>query len=246
VSFPKAGRTWLRVILDDLQVSLDYRHDGATHSTPRPFEALNLCGKRYATKPVIFLSRDPRDTAISGYFQKNLRRDGYSGSLSDFIRDPLHGVEKIVRYNLTWLQRGTELPAFLPITYEETSADAAAIVILIVAFLGLEISAVDIERAVSDNTFQKMREREASGYYGKRYSDALKPGNVKDANSYKVRRGKVHGYVDYFSVEDLAFCGEILQNYDYFDALRHTLRNNVCRRQALSALAERGTPTIAH
>jgi hypothetical protein len=242
VSFPKSGRTWLRVILDELNMPLDYKHDGAKHSTPRPFEELTLCGKHYAARPVVFLSRDPRDTAISGFFQKTLRRDGYAGSLSDFIRDPLHGVEKIVRYNLTWLERGSRLPAFLPITYEETSADAVGVVRMTAAFLRVDVVDADIERVVADNTFTKMRAREASGQYRERYSDALTPADLGQPDSYKVRRGKVGGYRDYLSAEDMAYCDAIFQRHGYFEKLQELLTCNAfrqcCGRQTVDPLRE--------
>lgn len=230
VSFPKSGRTWLRVIFDDLNVPLDYKHDGAKHSIPRPFEELALCGKRFAEKPVIFMCRDPRDTAISGYFQKTLRRDGYAGSISDFLRDPLHGVEKIVRYNLTWLERGSQLPAFLPITYEETTADAVGVVRQGIAFLSFDIPEKEIERVVADNTFSKMQKREATGQYRERYSDTLTPADPSDKDFYKVRRGKVGGYKDYLSAEDQAYCDTILQRHSYFERLQELLTQNAFRK----------------
>jgi hypothetical protein len=216
-------------MLDDLEVRLDYRHDGAKHSRPRPFEELTLCRGQYAAKPVVFMSRDPRDTAISGFFQKDLRRDGYAGSLSDFVRDPLHGAEKIVRYNLTWLDRGSRLPAFLPITYEETSVDTVAVMCLTIAFVGVRIPDNEVERVATENTFDKMREREARGQYSGRYRDALTPGDPDKPDSYKVRRGKVGGYVDYLSDDDIAYCDGVLRHYAYFETLQHCIARNPFR-----------------
>lgn len=224
VSFPKSGRTWLRVMLDDLDIPFDYEHDGPHDNKSRPFDELTLCGKKkYLDKPVVFLSRDPRDTAVSGYFQKSLRPDGYAGTMADFIRDPLHGVEKIVRYNLTWLARGADLPAFLPITYEETVANPFAVVRGIVSFVGVEVSDAAIEHAVANNTFEKMRQREGRGEhlgrYG-RYGSMLSPTNSSNPEAYKIRRGRVGGYIDYLSAEDTACCDEILERYRYFDKWR--------------------------
>lgn len=193
VSFPKSGRTWLRVMLNDLGVRIKFEHDGGKHSTPKPIESLRLCSRRiYAEKPVVFLLRDPRDTAVSGYFQKTLRRDGYDGSIADFIRHPLHGIEKIVRYNLTWLERGQQLPAFRAVTYEEMRADPRATLRKILTLVGAERADAAIKFAVTNNTLDKMRAREAGSSYSE-YKDALTTGDVNDPEFYKVRRGKVGG-----------------------------------------------------
>jgi hypothetical protein len=218
VSYPKSGRTWLRVMLDELHLNFDYKHDGATHSKPRLFEELTLCSQKiYLDKPVVFLSRDPRDTVVSCYFEKSLRLDGYAGTIADFVRDPLYGVEKIVRYNLTWLERGADLPACLPITYEQIAADPVATMRSIVAFVGVELDDTEIVRMVADNTFERMHQREAGGEYSQRYRHRLSPSDADNPESYKVRRGKVGGYVDYLSAEDIAYCDELLGRYRYFD-----------------------------
>ena len=184
VSYPKSGRTWLRVMLGELGLILKYSHNGMGLSKARPLDSPNLCsGSTSQRYPTVFLARDPRDTVVSAYFSTKLRMaGGYEGEISDFIRDPLFGVEKIVRYNLTWLESGPRLPAFLPITYEETSADAFAVVRKIIDFLGVEVPDAEIERVVADNTFEKMRERERSGAYAKTYPSALP--QVRDANRF--------------------------------------------------------------
>ena len=217
VAFPKSGRTWLQFMLDECGVPLKYTHNGARHSKPVPFEALRLCGERYRDKRVVFLSRDPRDTAVSGYFQKHLRRGGYAGTISDFIRDPLHGVEKIVRFNVTWLERGPRLCDFLPITYEALSAQPVDLLQTIVTFVGFGLSDEDLARAVANNTFDNMQRREIAGD-----GRSLTRRDVDNPESYKIRRGKVGGYVDYLSAGDISFCQEILDRYRYFETLSHS------------------------
>jgi hypothetical protein len=237
VSFPKSGRTWLRIMLDELGVRMKYMHDGGEHSAPRPIEELRLCSEKiYTKKPVVFLLRDPRDTAVSGYFQKTLRRDGYAGSIGDFIRDPLHGVEKIVRYNLTWLESGEQLPAFMAVTYEQMRADTHASLRRILTFLGAAIGDSAIESAVKNNTLEKMRLREANGHYSE-YKDALTPGDVNKPDSFKVRRGKVGGYIDYLSSADIAYCDAILKCHDYFQRVEDRTRPSIAQLPASSASA---------
>ena len=108
VSFPKSGRTWLRVMLDALGIACEYTHDTSSYEDALIFEEMRCCEPHYQNRVVIFIHRDPRDTVVSGFFQltKRLaRRRTYVGDLSDFVRDPRHGIEKIVRFNLAWLAR---------------------------------------------------------------------------------------------------------------------------------------------
>lgn len=106
VSFPKSGRTWLVVMLDQLDVKMVNTHAGSEYvigchhyDLPKP-KANAGPGKQ------LFLLRDPRDTVISGYFQKTKRNtsNNYHGSIAQFIRDPRYGIEKIIYFNLTWLK----------------------------------------------------------------------------------------------------------------------------------------------
>lgn len=218
VSYPKSGRTWLRIMLDELGLPFECDHDGA--STTRAFDQLSLCRKNaFLTKPVVFMSRDPRDTVVSYYFQRTLRSDRYLGTMGDFIRDPSYGVERIVLYNLTWLQQGADLPAFLPITYEEMSDSPVEIMRGILRFLGVTFTDADIERVTSNNSFEKMQKREAAGEYVKRYRRKLKPGASNNPESFKVRRGKIGGYTDYLSPQEVQYCDDVLKRYRYFERL---------------------------
>lgn len=214
VSYPKAGRTWLRVMLDELGLPVECTHDGS--GTARPFERLALCRNPvYREKPVLFMLRDPRDTVVSYYFQRTLRSDRFDGAMSDFVRDPAYGIEKIMRFNLAWLQLGRDLPAFLPVTYETLKSDPVDVMKSVVDFIGTSRPESEIERVCSNNTFEKMKAREGSGEYNERYRKMLRPAS-EHPESYKVRRGKIGGYADYLTEEDIAYCDDTLRRYDYF------------------------------
>jgi hypothetical protein len=217
VSFPKSGRTWLRVMLDELNLPFDYRHDGSTHSGANKISQIRVCSKPlFHNHPVVFLSRDPRDTVVSGYFEMT-RRDElpYSGTISDFVRDPRHGIKKCILFNKAWLKAGARLRRFLPIDYERLTNDTEGVLRLIINFVGAQASDDSVARVASENTFAKMRQREANGEYG-RYKKKLTPRDKEDPESYKVRRGKIGGYVDYLSPEDVAYCNRMLERYGYW------------------------------
>ena len=71
LSYPKSGRTWLRAMLDELGIGVDYDHADANtlyHPT-EPFEIGRVDAGRYGDKRVVFLQRDPRDVLVSSYFE---------------------------------------------------------------------------------------------------------------------------------------------------------------------------------
>lgn len=215
VSFPKSGRTWLRVMLDDLKLGANYTHDGSGHSMVGHVEELQPASEVFAGKTVVFLYRDPRDTVVSGYFQASKRVNTYAGTLSNFVRDPRHGIEKIVRFNMEWLERGPTLCKFMPVTYEELRADTAGTLARIVAFVGAERDAEAIRATVEEASFERMKEKEASGELADRYGKALLPADSADPHSYKVREGLIGGFRKHLGDDDIAYCDEILQRLGY-------------------------------
>ena len=220
VSFPKSGRTWLMVMLDQLAIIAKYSHDNSAHNRlpPLHFEAHAPAGPAYAARRVIHLMRDPRDTAVSGYFHV-VKHDGraYDAGLRAFIRDPRHGVEKIIRFNLAWLDKGPGMRSFFPLTYEHLRTDTAGVLKRIADFAGVAASEDRIAKVAADNTFSKMQQKERSGYYAVRYRGKFVSSQNADADSYRVRKGKVHGYIDHFSEDDDRYCNELFERYRYFE-----------------------------
>jgi hypothetical protein len=211
-------------MFDELGVAFKYTHDGMGASKLRPFEEANHCSRTpYRQEPVVFLSRDPRDTVVSAYFHAKFRVGNYAGDIGQFVRDPLHGIEKIAQFNLTWFKRGPDLPAFLPITYEQTTANAFDVVRKVTAFVGADLPEADIRQVVADNTFEKMHKREEKDEYKQRYEWELSPGDPSEPESYKLRRGKMGGFVDYLSEADVAYCNAILDRYRYLEQVEKSL-----------------------
>jgi hypothetical protein len=221
VSFPKSGRTWVRVMLDRLGLHLTYSHDDSDHSKQVPFPALDHDKSRYRESRVTFLLRDPRDVVVSGYFQAAKRLGLYEGTISDFIRDERHGIEKIVRFNQAWLAARSQPKDFLLLKYEDFHADAARELQKIVRFLDVGgITEEDLAATVRHAKFENMKRLERSGGFDGTYGDILRPADPDDPESFKTRKGKVGGYSDYLSAEDIAFCDRVLKRLDYWRLVR--------------------------
>ena len=213
ISYPKSGRTWLRVMLDELGVGARYTHAGAGHNARRPISELTVDHK---FKRGVLLLRDPRDTVVSGFHQATKRILRCDGAISDFIRDPCHGIEKCARFNLMWHERARSANNMLITSYEALHRDAVGELRRITDFFGQRQSQARIEETVQRNSFEHMQRREGDGSY-LRYGNILKPGNPRDINSYKVRRGKIGGYRDELSASDIDYCDSLLERLGYFE-----------------------------
>jgi hypothetical protein len=94
-------------MLDRLNLPMRYTHARSGYYENSHFNDLKIDKKAlfrwrllpipFLQRRILFLHRDPRDTAVSGYFQKTLRLGSSSEiSMPDFIRDPHLGVEKLL------------------------------------------------------------------------------------------------------------------------------------------------------
>lgn len=220
VSFPKSGRTWLRVMLDELGIDAEYSHAGSHVRIGLPIEQLEVREAWCRHRPTLLLVRDPRDTVISWFFQATRRRGFYEGPLSGFVRHPGFGVEKIALFNLMWAEAALPRDGFRLVEYCEMHEDAQAIVSGVARFFGASPSEEQIARAVRAGEFEVMRSRESKGDYRDKYARRLEPGHPDDPESFKVRRGVVGGFVDYMDEDDVAYCDEVLKRHAYWSRLR--------------------------
>ncbi len=190
-------------------------------------------------KAVVLLARDPRDIMVSLYFQEARRaqtfahererqqrpvvraldrafvrlsgRDFFHGSMAEFLRSPRFGVSAVVTTMNGWLHRFARLPRFRLVRYEDLRADTVGQFRDLLHFLGVrQVDEEVLARAVAFGSFENMRRLEESGRYG----EALRAADPADPESYKVRRGKIGGYVDYLSPDDTAWLDTELAGLD--------------------------------
>ena len=235
VSYPKSGRTWLRMLLCrylsvkygvDNKLDLfkitnkiktvkttEFQHEQANHRLKLLPEDIAFDHHRYADKEVVFLHRDARDTAVSMYFQlkhrETVEKDTYfQGSLSELYRNRMYGLEKVLAFNKMWLESSSKTAAYMAVSYEQMKSDTEQILISILEFIGEE--KVDLElikETVEFSKFENMKKLEGSKDLNHTSMKAVDP---SDTDHSKMRRGKVGGFKDYLSEEDLAYTQEQL------------------------------------
>jgi len=236
VSFGKSGRTWLRVMIsryyqlvygipERVLLGFDNYHR-RNAKIPKIFFTHDNYIKDYTgefdskasfySKKVVLLVRNPKDIAVSQYFQwqhrmrpakKKLNQyppHGAEVSAYDFVMDPNCGLPDIIRYLNLWAREADRVEKLLIVRYEDMRSDPNKALRRIMEFIDEDVadsSAVDgaVEYSSVDN-MRKLEERNVFWFAGGR----MKPGKKGDPNTYKVRRAKVDGYRDYFNDEERA------------------------------------------
>ncbi len=225
VSFPKAGRTWLRLLLAQALA----RHFGVTTSgaldlrtlaardarIPRfrikhdddpqlktPEELVPLKGE-YRDTRVVFLARDPRDLVVSSYFQMTRREGRYHRDLSSFLQCSRGSVATIIEFFNIWAREAAVPREFLLLRYEDLHEDPVAALARLLAFAGVDdVAPTVLEHAVDFGRFENMRRLEERDALG---SGRLRPGDPADPESFKTRRGVVGGYRTYLSESQITW-----------------------------------------
>jgi hypothetical protein len=230
VSWGKSGRTWFRVMLSrfyqvkhGLPVNRLLEFDNLhrlqaevpsvffTHNNYlRDFLDNSDSLEHYRGKKVVLLVRDPRDVAVSQFFQWKYRMRPHKKRLNaypphhadvsiwDFVTSPAYGVPRIVEFCNFWARALPVLgDRLLIIRYEDMRADPHGVMRRVLDFVATPGSAADIDKAVEFASYENMKKLEEKRLF--RGSGArVKPGDKKNPNSFKVRRAKVGGYRDYF------------------------------------------------
>lgn len=232
MSWGKSGRTWLRVMLSrayqlkggiDASELLDFDNLKARDaSLPAVFFTHNNYLRDYTGnaqskahfqgKRIVLLVRDPRDVAVSQFFQWQFRMrpnkkfindyppHGADISTWDFVLDKDAGVPRIVDYFNGWAAAIPELKDVLIVRYEDMRADPGAVLARILEFTGTQVSEQQVQEAVDFAAYENMKKMEEDKFF-KGSGARVKPGDKNNPQSFKVRKAKVGGYRDYFTDE---------------------------------------------
>ncbi len=233
MSWGKSGRTWLRVMLSRAyqlrgglpsNELLDFDNfrsqDPAlpavffTHNNYLRDYTGNWDSKvHFAGKRIVLLVRDPRDVAVSQFFQWKFRMrpnkkfindyppHGADIDTWDFVQDADAGVPRIVDYFNGWARAmRDEVKDVLVIRYEDMRTDPGAVIAEIFRFTGMDISEQQVREAVEFAAYENMKKMEQERHF-KGSGARVKPGDENNPQSFKVRKAKVGGYRDYFTDE---------------------------------------------
>lgn len=246
VSYPKCGRTWLRVMvgqvlverygLDDIS-PLDWQRLGeATDALPDLFvdhednphqrapRELERNKAKFKHSRIIFLVRDPRDVVVSLYHHEAYRNATYKDNISSFIRREKGGIDALIAYYNIWAINHQVPEAFLLVHYEDLHADPHAELRRILRFLALDGIDDDlINRAVAYGSFDNMRQMETQNRWQEDTLRILESGRQE---AMKTREGRVNNFAQYLNTADIAYLNRKIADhlspyYRYTQALAH-------------------------
>lgn len=235
VSFGKSGRTWLRVMLSHLfriqyglpenaLLGFDNFHN-MNAAVPKIFFTHDNYIKDvigdpqskapFYDKPVVLMARDPRDVAVSQFFQWKFRLkpnkvtlNNYPSrdrevSLFDFVTGDNGGgsMRAVMNYLNTWAAEAPRVKRLHLLRYEDLRSDPQGELAKLLAFMQVDASADEQAAAVDHASYENMKKMEGAETFRSGRMRARDPDNP---DSYKVRRAKVGGYRDYFSDEEVA------------------------------------------
>jgi hypothetical protein len=168
-------------------------------------------------KPIVFLARHPIDIAVSWYLQVTKRQSRAKFELINdalerpidrraidrwsFVRHSAIGLPSLIEFLNTWQARVQRLPRAITVRYEDLRADPAGQLRRIGELMGERFGDEEIAEAVRFGGFDNLGRLEREGFFRQK---GLRPGIAGDPDSHKVRRAKVGGYRDDFTVEQVA------------------------------------------
>jgi alcohol sulfotransferase len=236
VSFGKSGRTWLRVMISHLFrvmhglpenaiIGFDnfhnlnravpkifFTHDNYIKDFTGDFETKEpFYGKR-----VVLLARDPRDVAVSQFFQWKFRIKpskvainnyppmGSDITLFDFVTGDNGGsIRAVTDYLNLWANEADSVEHFHLLRYEDLRAEPHRELRKLLDFMQVEATDEHVDAAVEYSSYENMKKMESKQQF-RLAGGRMMPRDKDNPDSYKVRRAKVGGYRDYFTDEEVA------------------------------------------
>ena len=229
LSWGKSGRTWLRVMLSrfyqlkfDLPPRSLLEFDNLNRQNPQApsvFFTHNNYLRNYTKhwdshidfydKRVIMLVRDPRDVAVSQFFQWKYRMRPWKKrinkyplhredvSIYEFMMNPAVGLPRIIDFFNGWAEELPNIPRLHIVRYEDIRSDPVSLLGDILRYTGTPSSDEEVREAVAFASYDNMKKLEKERYF-RRSGARLMAADSKNPDSFKVRRAKVGGYRDYF------------------------------------------------
>ncbi len=223
VSFPKSGRTWLRTTLAKYielyySVPFNVELDNLPENIPKiKFTHIVHSIRNAKAKGIVVLLRDPRDVLVSYYYERTQRplksRKKFKGTISEFarsrwgIRRIVHFLNKLVIYESNMKKSNQKI---LYLTYESLKRNQEKEMTKLLKFLGLPTDRKILLKAINFSSFKRMQKMEKKGVFDSWRLSHLNKNNI---NSFKMRKGKIGGYVDELTPEEIRYVNNYISRH---------------------------------
>jgi len=265
LSYPKSGRTWFRTMFGSMacaqfglvvenpmelqhfwKLSSHIPNIGFTHDDSPNLKfghEVEEDKTRYRNKKVLLLTRDPRDVLVSYYFDAKNRMKVIDCDISTYLHNEKGSIDAIVAFYNAWAQARSVPRDFLWITYEDMHRNPRQVIQDSAAFFGLPDPSDDLlDDVIESASFRNMRKAELQDSFK---HERLRPADPQNPESFKVRRGKVGGFVDYLSNEDIAYVNDFIdRNLDPYFACYYT-ENVAAASSGETVSGNQDTPVVS-
>lgn len=223
VSHAKSGRTWLATMLGAYEraagtsLGVFFTHDNYIRDrrTPdaRPW---------HAARRLVLLVRDPGDVMVSFYYQwqhrmkpgKRWVNDYPAGPLGlyEFAMHPRTGLPNLIAFMNRLAAETRGRADVLRVRYEDLRSAPEATLTRLIRFVAGEVDVAAVRAAVDYGSFQNMQRIERENAADPRASTRLKPRDANNPQSFKVRSGRVGGYRESFTPEQVAIMDALVRD----------------------------------
>jgi len=171
--------------------------------------------KDFYKKKTVLLVRNPRDVAVSQFFQWKYRMrpekkamNKYPAheadiSVYDFVMDDNQGLSHIITFMNNWATELDKIENLLVVRYEDLRSHPEREMARVVEFLGMEANEEFLKDTAEFASVENLRKKEQENYFW-RSGSRVQAKDVNDPNTFKVRKAKVGGYKDYFDDDQVA------------------------------------------
>jgi hypothetical protein len=245
ISFPKSGRTWLRLLVGvylcrvlavDDRGALDVRrltaragllrlgvsHNGASPQRHLPLSSPLVASPiEWADRQVFLLVREAADVMVSAFHHMHNRSGRYDGDLSNYIRHPTLGLPKYLVALRRWSEQRSCASGFTIIGYRELQADPVSVLRSVLIELGQkQIDESLLRETVEFCSFRNMKRLELEGYF-KGGAMLNRKGTDQSA---KVRVGEVGSSRRELSAADLEYVERSVSEAGLSDDISRLIR----------------------
>lgn len=169
-----------------------------------------------SAKPIVLLARHPCDIAVSWYIQFTKRQSPYKNELInaelrnpvdrknverwEFVMNEELGLPHLIEFFNNWQKRLATVERPLLVRYEDLRADPIPDLRRIGNLMDAGFTDDELIEARDFASFDNLKKLETEGYFR---NGGLSLRNRNDPDTFKVRRGKVGGFRDYFEPEQV-------------------------------------------
>ncbi|MEX2161705.1 MAG: sulfotransferase domain-containing protein [Anaerolineales bacterium] len=191
---------WGRCEKAKIGPAINFSHDGLNWTWQTPDDISyekNL--KPYCGKKILFLTRYPLDVVVSNWAYFRYLNAHYQNSVNAFIKDPVHSVEKFVRFHNLWANHRSEFPEIMLLRYEDVRNNPKEKFAELIHYLGFNYDEKLLMEAINFASLENMRgmQKSLKDVPFLKTKNYIYIGDENNPESRHVRKGEIGGYRKY-------------------------------------------------